>query len=688
MKFRAMTSYLLAVLFSLSSLQAHAEQESATLTRTATSGVKLETQLSKDIYKSVPYQDNYEEQEAYQADEDYTVDVPYQAEETYYVDIPYQDTETYTEQVPYQETESYLDTETYYDNEYRCHNETEYERECKTERMCTRKPGDDVCQMVEECGTNIHGERICKTRKVCNRGADSEDCQNHDVCSNVPHSREKCGYEQVAKTRSVTKYRTVTRYRNETRTRTVTKYRQEARTRTVTKYRQETRTRTVTKYRTVTKCCVTRYREEFDHTWNLDMQVLFPSQASLLPAEKEQFKLDLGGTEDKPEVTLNVIDSIYGYKLARKDIKTASGVIELQLAPKYNQQTLGEKLLEKVELTGDNEDSLNELILNDKGIVPRVTTVYNYRILDVQTKQAVLEGTVSSEKATGKSIIVKLAQGLPSDSDYVVQISATRSGIVLEKSFSFSVTKEVQFTRWDAENFGAKTLLGLAVLEQKDKTLLTFTDEGAHPKLTTQYKVSVATKAGKELASQILNASEVLDANKKASITLDAKAMDAQEDLVVNLAVQRTGKRLEKPVQFQLSAERVFLKLEDLKDKKKVSALGIQGRQARATLVFQDQIMDSSKVKTEYKLTITRMGGFLGLQKKVMANLTFGQEKLQAQGSNFSQLLSSLGISTSNLNEYMSSGDKIYLDMTINRKNVADKKILGTVKKSVELKIQ
>ena len=688
MKLKGISSYLLAVLFSLSSLQAHADQESATLTRTATSGGKLETQLSKDIYRSVPYQDNYEEQEAYQAEEEYTVDVPYQTEETYYVDIPYQDTETYTEQVPYDETESYQETETYYDNEYRCHNETEYERECKTERMCSRRPGDDVCQMVEECGTNINGERICKTRKVCTRGPDSEDCQNRDVCNNVPHSREKCGYEQVAKTRSVTKYRTVTRYRNETRTRTVTKYRQEARTRTVTKYRQETRTRTVTKYRTVTKCCVTRYKEEFDHTWNLNMQVIFPAQASLLPNEKEEFEVNLAGTEDKPDVTLSVENSIYGYKTGRKDIKAASGVIELQLAPKYNQQTLGEKLLDKVELTGDNEDSLNELILNDKGIVPRVTTVYNYRILDTQSKQAVAEGSVSSEKATGKSIVVKLAQGLPSDSDYVIQISATRSGIVLEKSFSFSITKEVQFTRWDGENFGAKTLKGIAVVEQKDKTLLTFVDEGSHPKLVTQYKVSVTSKDGKELSSQILNASDVLDANKKASIVLDAKVMDMQEDLVVNLAVQRSGKRLEKPVQFQLSAERVFLKLEDLKDKKKVSGLGIQGRQSNATLVFQDQIKDSSKVKTEYKLTITRMGGFLGLQKKVMANLTFGQDKLTVQGASMSQLLTSLGISSGTLNEYMSSNDKIFLDMTINRKNVADKKVLATIKKSVELRIQ
>jgi hypothetical protein len=712
MKIKTISSYLLSILFCLSSLQAKAAQESATLTRTAASGAKLEAQLSSDVYKSVPYQDTYEDQEAYEAEEDYTVDVPYQAEESYYVDIPYQDTETYYENVPYQDTEtyyekipyteqeSYQDTETYYENEYQCRNRTEYRQECSTERVCSRQPGENKCEMVEECGTNIRGERICKSRKVCNSEPDRENCENKNVCKNVPYDKQECSNVQVPRTRSVTKFRnvtryreeartrTVTRYREESRTRTVTKYRQEERTRTVTKYRQETRTRTVTRYRTVTKCCVTRYRDEFDHTWNLNVQVLLPAKTTLFANEKEQFKINLTGSEEKPDVTLEVLSSIYGYKLGRKDIRTGSGVVELLLTPKYNQQTLGEKLLKSVEIMGDDDNSLNEIVINDKGIVPRVNTAYRYRIIEAQSKQAVAEGEFTSETAQGSEVSVKLAEAIPADSDYIIQTSATRSGIVLEKSFSFSVTKEVRFNRWDGSRFDERTIKALSVTEENDNTLLSFVDDGAHAKLTTVYKIAILSKEGKEISSQVLKASDVLDSNKKASIILDASAMALQEDLVVSMMVQRSGKRLEQPVEFSLQTNRTFLSLDDLKDRKKLSDLGLLGKSSSTKLVFQDQIIDSNKVKTEYRLTITRRGGFLNLQKKIMATITFSQEKLARQGLNLSGYLSQLGVSSSSLENYMTSNSTIYLDMKITRKNAVDNKTLASFYKSVELKIQ
>ncbi len=683
---KAQLSYILMFLFTVVFFQARAEQPSVTLTRTATSGSKMETQLSQDIYKSVPYQATYEEQEAYSAQEDYTVDIPYQDTETYYVDIPYQETEDYYEQIPYQETESYLDYETYYENEYTCRTVTEYEQQCRTERLCSRRPGDQTCQMVEECGTNALGKPICKTRKVCENGPDREDCENKNVCTSIPRSKQECRNEQVAKTRPVTKYRTVTRYRDERRTRTVTKYREEARTRTVTRYRQETRTRTVTKYRTVTKCCVTEYKSVFDYTWRLDLKIILPAQATLLGNESETFHVALSGTPEKPDVILTPLKTIYGYKVGPKQINASSGLIELMLIPKYNQQSLGEKLLEDAELTGDNEDSFNELIITDRGLVARVTTLYRYRVLDTQTKQTVAEGELSSENAIENTVTAKLSQILPSDSDYIVQISATRSGIVLEKSFSFSISKAVQFKRLNPDDYSEKTLKNIKVLEQKEQAFLLFNDEGAHPKLVTQYKISIENKNGNEVFSKDLFASDILDANKKAQVALDSKVMSLEEDLTIRLTVSRTGKRIEKPLSFQVQTERIYLRLEDLKNKKRVSSLSIQGRKEFAKLVFQDQIKDSTKIQTEYKLTITRNGGFLGLQKKIMAQVTFNQT--QMKGDLFSEYLTSLGVSKSALNDHLTSNSTIYLDLTVSRKNTADKKVIAMFRKSVELKIE
>lgn len=678
-------SSLLAVTILFSSLISYAEQTKIVLNRTSTNGLKLEGSLEKDIYKSVPYKANYEEQEAYQAEEEYTVDIPYQTQETYYEDVPYQDTETYWENVPYEDRESYQDTEYYYDSEYQCRTVTEYERVCRDERLCAPRPGEQVCQMVEECGTNAHGERICKTRKVCENGPSREDCSTRQVCNNEPRQQQKCGYEQVKKSRLVTKYRNVTRYRQEQRTRTVTKYRQEARTRTVTKYRQETRTRTVTRYRTVTKCCVTKYREEFDHTWKLNLQVVLPAQATLQAQEVERFQVALSGDENRPDVDFQVLESIFGYKIARKDIKASSGLIELALAPKYNQANLGEKLLEKVELAGNGE-VLNELLIHDKGNKPRVTTQYRFRILEKDTARVASEGEVTSAKAQNGVIEVQLQEGLSADVDYAVQISATRNGIVLEKSFSFTVTKEIKFQRWNSEDFGNKTLKNAVLNEQKDKTLIEFSDEGAHAKLNTVYKVKVLTHKSEEIWSSEFKSQNVLDAQKKAKIEIPSSALQKEEDLNIVLEVNRTSKRLDKTVQFQVQLAKSFVRTEDLKDKAKVKSVKLIGSSNGIRFVMTDDLRKSNSVKSEYRLIVLRHGGFLGTEKKVLADIKLDDTGLQNGKMDVS--LFSLGVRAKDLQNHASSGSTLYIDLTVTRKLVNSNTTAGTFKKYATITVQ
>ncbi len=618
---------------------AFAEQTSATVIHTATSGSKLSAHLSQDIYKSVPYQDTYEEQEPYQAEEQYTVDVPYQ------------------------EQEAYQDTETYYENEYRCHNETSTRQECHTERICQPHPGQQQCQMVEECGTNARGEKICKTRKVCERGPDRQDCANQNVCKNVPVTEQKCGYEQVPKTRQVTKYRTVT------------------------KYRKELRTRTVTKYRTVTKCCVTKYRDEFDHTWSQDVQVILPAEATLTGTETESFRLNLVGSESAPDVNLTVIDSIYGYKLKHKDIRSGAGSIELAMAPKYNEKTLGGNLVNKVELTANRDGNWSDLSISDKGIVPRVSTVYRFQIIEMSSKKVVSQGEISSANATHGIVSTKLSETLPSDYDYAIQISATRSGVVLEKAFSFTITKQIEFTRWNADDFGAETISGLALSKQGEETALSFVDKGAHPKLTTTYKITISGDEGKVLWSQSTTASQVLDSKQIAHLALDSQVMSRSEDLKILLSVQRVGRQLNKVVQFEKSLDRPFMRLEDIVDSKKVSSIGISGNKSGAVLFFRDQILDSSRVKTHYRLVMTRKGGLLGRQKIVMSDVSFMQGPLM-QSTMFSQALIRLGISSADLNNYVTSGAGLHLDLVVTRKDIIQQKVLATFTKSLDLKVQ
>ncbi len=314
--------------------QASFEKTSDRLTRSA-GAQQVQTILSKNIFRSVPYQANYDEQ------------VPYQDTETYYEQIPYQDTETYTEQIPYQDTETYTDYESYNDQEYRCHNERQDHQDCRTEQdcrnvgggkqcrdqqVCSNQGGGQHCQDVEECGVNAQGKKICKTRQVCTNEPGRQECHNENKCYEVPGERQ-CTPRQVCtnnpQDHQVCNYETVTKTRPVQRTRTVTKYRQEQRTRDVTKYRQEARTRTVTKYRAESKCCVTQYRDEFDHQAQLEVIVQFPADAVLQPDEQETLKVVLSGDEAQPSAQVSFERSVYIYQVASQILNGHTFIIQL-----------------------------------------------------------------------------------------------------------------------------------------------------------------------------------------------------------------------------------------------------------------------------------------------------------------------------------------------------------------------
>ena len=193
----------LSVLSALVAVTAHAEPNEnvqETLTRTASSGMVLQSKLVKNAYRQEPYQAHY------------TVQIPYQAEETYYVDIPYQDTETYT------------DYETYTDSEYRCENYTDYERQCHNEQECSLTPNiginraaDDVISRPRDPGGNPGPDPYEPPGPV----RPTPVCRDRQVCDNVPVTRQRCGYESVQRQRPVTRTRTVTKYRQEARTRKI-----------------------------------------------------------------------------------------------------------------------------------------------------------------------------------------------------------------------------------------------------------------------------------------------------------------------------------------------------------------------------------------------------------------------------------------------------------------------------------
>lgn len=386
-----------------------AEESSETITRTAASGLDLQTTVLLNIYRQEAYQDNY------------PVEVPYQVEETYY------------EQVPYTEREAYTDYEEYYDNEYRCH--TRYEEDCRYERECRQvpdrqchqervcrpgRPGREECQDVEECGTNARGERICKTRRVCrggqpgpeecdyvercNNNGTREECSQERRCRQVP--REQCGYEQVRKTRPVTKYRDVT------------------------KYRQEQRTRTVTKHRTEYRCCVTKYRDVLDRQDPYKVTVQFPPTAILQANETETLQVKLLGGSNGQAVSAQIkeINTVYGYKVANQSVQGNTVVIRLELGPTYSPVEIGEASVSAQRLR-ILEDQTGVITFIDNGAKAKVRSNYDIVVTDAATGQVM--ATAQAQNAggvEGKEQRIVVSSKLSFSRDHAFSITITRSG--------------------------------------------------------------------------------------------------------------------------------------------------------------------------------------------------------------------------------------------------------------------
>ncbi|MFV8259276.1 hypothetical protein ACNQKP_15825 [Bdellovibrio bacteriovorus] len=419
MHFKPLIGVIVTLMIGASAIAAPTEKTQDLLTRTSDTALTVRGELSKNVYRQEPYQDNYTEK------------VPYQAEETYYVDVPYQTTETYYEQVPYTERVSYTDYEEYWDSEYQCRNVTKYRQECSNERLC--EPGGRTCQPITECGTNAHGERICKTRNECTEGP--RVCRDVPSCRQVPYTDRECGYERVRKTRTVTKWRDEVRYRQEQRTRTVTKYRSEARTRTVTKYRDEVR------------CCVTRYRDVFDHQYTQPVAVIFPQEAALLAGEKETVQVVLRGTEAAPEVQIKVHSSIFAYEIAEVRQDGREKVFVLKTSPKWNETNAGTKSVVGLKLQFNKGQG--QILFTETVAAPRVTSVYTLEVRDQQSQAVLFEQRLQSTEAKAFAVA---APGLAREGKYTVQLHVERHGAnVASGALSFDQTASYEKKELDQD---------------------------------------------------------------------------------------------------------------------------------------------------------------------------------------------------------------------------------------------
>lgn len=361
MSMRPLFGVVLTLLFAANALAEPQEKTQAVINRTLNDGNSVRTELSLNVLKK----------ESYQAE--YDVQVPYDEQETYYEDVPYQAEESYYEDVPYTERIPYTDYEDYYDREYVCNNVTRYRQECRTEHVCA--PPREICKIVRDCSTDSGGIQHCTPRNECEE--QPPQCHDRQRCHEVPYQDQECGYQTVLKNRPVTRYREETRYT------------QELRTRTVTKYRQEERTRTVTKYRTETRCCVTKYRDVFDHQFTQPVSVIFPGGSELFANESEIIQAQLRGNESNPNVSINVKSNIFQYEIDQTREEGREKVFVLKLIPKWSKQNAGTNTVQNFKLSFINGSGI--ISFKETVASKRMTSVYTLEVRDYQSQALVLQ---------------------------------------------------------------------------------------------------------------------------------------------------------------------------------------------------------------------------------------------------------------------------------------------------------
>ena len=450
--FKKTSMAIMSLLVSVAAHAAPSETLKQSLSRTDKSGLVLQTQLKKNSYRQEPYEASY------------TVEVPYQTTETYYVDVPYQTTETYT------------DYEEYYTSEHVCNTYIEYERQCHDERRCNYSLKTDALKAVF-LRERAPGTGPAPYEPPSRGGGVRPDprpeprpepiCRNEQVCNNIPVTKQRCGYEQVRRTRPVT------------------------RTREVTRYTREERTREVTRYRTETRCCVTKYNEVFDHQWAVDVELQFPKGTELLAGEQEQFKIELSGEESSPEVKVTPVTTIFGYLVVDKKVSGKQVVVVLSEVPRYAAADLKEKTLQNFQAVATKSGLTYRFL--DNALFPRIASVQKLVVREADSKKIVAESEVKAISQRENSGAVNVNWDVTRKYEVALQIQRTGK-VIAEGKAEFEVVAPITMLV-DEAALKSSSNISTRISGRKDKAVLVLKDATLpYSSIVTKYDITLSRK--------------------------------------------------------------------------------------------------------------------------------------------------------------------------------------------------
>lgn len=619
--------WILSVLLTLSALpilSSANEKTEHTFQRTANSDTTLSVTLSQDVYRTESYED------------------------------------TYIESVPYQETEWYTDYETYYEDKEVCENVPVNDRVCRDVERCADVPVTDrVCRNERQCRSVP--VRDCERREECRdtpggrRCRPVNDCttRHEEQCDTVPVCRERTRYERQCHTRPVCEDRTRYEYR--------------CRTEVVERRRPVERQRTVTKYRDEVRCCVTRYRDVYDRTWTLPVEVVFPQESVLLPGESESVRVTLQGPESAPSAQVRVRSDIFNYEIVRSGIEGRAYRAHMQIKPHLTESELGASSISSLKLLFNREGAARVEFF-DKSVKTRVNSEYIIQVLDHETGQLVAEKVMPAQG--DDHIVMSLSEALEPNRDYVFVLTVNREGVVLVDPVNFNIEGAYEYVRLDPDYFGPDSVLTPRVKRMDDQVLMYIKDSGLADNVNTSYLITLTDKqSGVVLALEEVRPEDLVVDEKLGLIWAVELDNLYQVDVDWVLSASRTSLFLEEDISFEKSGTNYFhIDLEPYKLEHNLKDLSIEGIQQDTVISFVDDTEVRDALDTKYIIEVWYKGFFVG-HKDIASGEFMRSSLLESGDGRIISLPINLGfeVDDSNLKRYLQRGRKVHVRVRVER---------------------
>jgi hypothetical protein len=265
----------------------------------------------------------------------------------------------------------------------------------------------------------------------------------------------------------------------------------------------------------------------------------------------------------------------------------------------------------------------------------------------------------------------------------VTPVTAVFGYLVADKKVSGKkvIVTLSEIPRYAAADLKEKTLQNFQAVSTRAGLTYRFLDNALFPRVTSVQRVLVREASTKKVIAQS-EFKAISQRENSGSLELNWEPSLKYE---IALQIQRTGKVIaEGKVEFEVvSPIEMLVDEAALKSSSNVT-MKISGRKSSATLVLKDATIPYSSIVTKYEITLSRKN-WLGM-KKYIGDGTISRTSLKTnEAGAYSISVKDLGVSSSEAEEYLSSGSNVLIELTVTRTKSDGTKIRFSKESKVEI---